>query len=144
MASVTEREIWTAVKLLTQRATIVTGTVTGNFFGGWATSGLNGQDLFTYGVAGQWWRLQEAYLRIFPGIWTWAAHVWIRAYLNLMGGETMVMNDFFHADGSDGDIALIYWFWESEIYGPLRIEVQSDNAGDINVTVPFEYRHKDW
>jgi hypothetical protein len=58
-----------AIKLLVQHSRIVTGTVTGNFFGGVCTSGLPGQDLFTYGRANQWWRLQEAYFRLFPGVW---------------------------------------------------------------------------
>lgn len=145
MANVTEREIWTAVKLLTQRSQIITGTVTGNFFGGACTSGLPGQDLFTYGLPNQWWRLTEGYFRLMPAIWTWGARITVRTYFNIMGGMQLIGEADYDADGTDGNIAYIYWFWlAAEMYGPLRVELQSNNAGDINVTVPYEYRVKDW
>jgi hypothetical protein len=52
------------IKLLTQRATITTATTTANWNSGVATSGLAGGDLFTVGVAGRWWRAQEAYFQL--------------------------------------------------------------------------------
>ena len=134
-----------AAKVLIQHARIVPGTRTGNFFGGVCTSGLPGQDLFTYGAVGEWWRLQEAYFKLFPGIWNALAHITCRVYFTIMGGEELVGDADWDADGTDGNVAPIYWFWLNyEMYGPMRVELQSDNAGDINVTVPFEYRVKDW
>jgi len=133
------------VRLLRQHPRIVPATMTANWNGGFATSGLAGGDLFTYGVAGQWWRLQEAYLKLFPGVWNVAATITIRSYLIIMGGEEMVGNDDWKADGTDGNVAYIYWFWlMAEIYGPLRVEVYSNNAGDDGVVAPYEYRFKNW
>jgi hypothetical protein len=133
--------------MLVQHSRIVTGTVTGDFFGGVCTSGLPGQDLFTYGRANQWWRLQEAYFRLFPGVWAGAPGdtITCRVYFTVMGVEQLIGDADWDSDGSDGNVAFIYWFWSNyEMYGPLRVELQSNAAADNAVTVPFEYRVKDW
>jgi hypothetical protein len=84
-------------------------------------------------------------MRIFPGVWNIAAHVAVRVYMNIMGGPAMMMDDTWNTDGTDGDVAYILWFINDvQIFGNLRVEVQSDNAFDINVTLPYEYRVKDW
>lgn len=133
------------LKLLAQEAVIVPGTTTANWNSGVATSGLAGADLFTYGAVGQWWRLQEAYLKIFPGVWNVASVITIRSYLLIMGGDELIGQEDWDADGTDGNVAYIYWFWlNAEIYGPLRVEVYSDNAADDGVAAPYEYRRKDW
>ena len=132
------------INYLAARPTIVPGTTTANWNGGVATSGQPGADLFTYGSIGQWWRLQEAYLRIFPGVWNALSVITIRSYIILMGGEEMVGDEDWDADGTDGNVAYIYWFWfMAEMYGPLRVEVYSDQAGDDGVTATYEYRIKD-
>jgi len=133
------------IKLLLQKPRIIPGTTTAAWNGGTATSGLPGADLFTYGVAGQWWKLQEAYLKLFPGVWNVASIITIRSFLYIMGGEEMIGDEDWDADGTDGNVAFIYWFWlMAEIRGPLRVEVYSDNAADDGVIAPWEYRVKKW
>jgi len=133
----------TEIKKLLQRPEIIIGTVTANWNTGIATSLQSGADLFTVGVAGQWWDLSEAYLKIFPGVWNGLATVTIRSYLSIMGGEEMIGDEDWKADGSDGNVAYIYWFWlNAEIYGSLRVEVESNVLADDGVTVPYEYRVK--
>jgi hypothetical protein len=133
------------VQLLAQKARIVPGVTTANWNSGVATSGLPGADLFTFGAVGQWWRLQEAYLKLFPGVWNVASVITIRSFLYVMGGMEMIGDEDWDADGTDGNVAYIYWFWlNAEIYGPLRVEVYSDQAADDGVAAPYEYRVKDW
>jgi hypothetical protein len=133
------------IRLLVQRPKIIIGTTTAAWNGGTATSGLPGADLFAHGGAGQWWRLQEAYLKLFPGVWNVASVITVRSFLIVMGGEEMIGDEDWDADGTDGNVAYIYWFWlMAEIYGPLRVEVYSDQAVDDGVTVPYEYRIKNW
>ena len=135
----------TGIYKLTERPRIVPGTVTANWNSGVATSGQPGADLFTYGEVGQWWRMQEAYLKLFPGVWNIASVITIRSYLTMMGIEQIVGDEDWDADGTDGNLALIYWFWlNAEVYGPLRVEVYSDQAADDGVVVPYEYRVKSW
>jgi len=133
----------TEIKKLLQRPQIIIGTATGNWNTGTATSGQPGADLFTIGVAGQWWDLQEAYLKLFPGVWNVAAVLTVRSYLTIMGVEDMIGEADWDADGTDGNVAYIYWFWlYAEIYGPLRVEVYSDQVADDGVVAPYEYRVK--
>jgi len=133
------------LKRLTARPTIVPGTTTANWNTGVATSGLAGGDLFTFGAVGSWWRLQEAYLKLFPLVWNVAAIITIRTYLTLMGGEELIGDEDWDADGTDGNVAYIYWFWlTAEIYGPLRVEVYSNVLADDGVVAPYEYRTKEW
>ncbi len=134
-----------AIKLLVERSRIVTATTTANWNSGVATSGNPGADLWTYGAANQWWRLQEAYLVLFPGIWNVGATITVRAYEILVGAEREVMNDDWLADGTDGPLAFIFWWWTGwEINGPVRVEVFSDQAADDGVVAPYEYRVKRW
>lgn len=122
---------------------IVSSTTTANWNSGVAASGNPGADLWTHGSVGQWWRLQEAYLLIFPGIWNVGATITVRAYEIMMGGEREVLNDGWLADGTDGELAFIFWWAMGlDIYGPVRVEVFSDQAADDGVAVPYEYRFK--
>ena len=121
------------------------GTTTALWNSGVATSGEPGADLFAYGMANQWWRLQEAYLKLFPGVWNVASVITVRSYLYIMGGEELIGEEDWDADGTDGNVAYIYWFWTmAEIRGPLRVEVYSDNVADDGVIAPYEYRVKSW
>jgi hypothetical protein len=131
------------IKLLVQRPTIVSATATGLWNTGVATSLNPGADLFTFGTADQWWQITDAYLWLFPGVWNPLATITVRCYMNLMGVETEVSSADWDADGTDGQIAFIYWFFIAySVLGPLRIEVYSDTFGDDGVVVPYEFRYK--
>ncbi len=133
------------VRLLVQHPITTSATKTANWNSGVATSGLAGADLFTYGLANQWWRLQEAYFKVFPGIWNVAAVLTCRVYFTVMGAEQLISSEDWNADGTDGNVAFIYWFWSNyEMYGPLRVELYSDTPADDGVAAPYEYRVKDW
>ena len=126
---------------LTERAMIVPGTVTANWNSGVATSGEAGADLFTYGGVGQWWRLTEAWL-VLTGF-NIAATVTIRIYLTIAGEERLMPPEEWEV-AFDGPLAYILWFWEIEIFGPMRVEVHSDQAADDGFTASYEYRVKSW
>ncbi len=130
-----------AIKLLIERPRIVQATTTANWNSGVATSGNPGADLWTYGAANQWWRLGEAYLLL--SAFNAAATVTVRAYENLMGAEREVMNEDWLV-AVDPAIVYIVWFWEIQIFGPLRIEVFSDQVADDGLAAPYEYRVKRW
>lgn len=127
---------------------IHTGTVRANWNSGFATSGLPGADLFIYGLPGQWWRLSDAYLVLAafnPGLLT---DVTVRAYLNIAGAERTVMDEVWEP-AFDGELVFIVWFFEVQIFGPLRVEVYSNAvgawpAGDDGLAAPYEYRVKEW
>lgn len=129
------------IHLLRQRPVIVTNTIVGNWNSGVATSGQAGANLFSYGIANQWWRLQEAYVLL--SAFNAAATVTVRAYMNLMGAEREVMNEDWTV-ALDPPVIYIIWFWEVEMFGPLRIEAFSDQAADDGLAVPYEYRVKEW
>lgn len=129
------------IKLLYQKARIINATTTANWNSGVATSGNPGADLFTYGAAGQWWRLQEAYLLL--SAFNAAATITVRAYEQLMGAEREVMNDDWIV-AVDPPVIYIVNFWEVQIYGPVRVEVFSDQAADDGLAAPYEYRVKEW
>lgn len=129
------------VELMVQHAQIINGTVTANWNSGVATSGLPGADVFRYGVVNQWWRLQEAYMLL--SAFNAAATVTVRAYMNLMGAEREIMNEDWVV-ALDPPVIYIVWFWDVEIFGPLRIEAFSDQAADDGLAAPYEYRVKEW
>ena len=131
----------TGIHLLTQRARIVPGTVKADWNTGRATSGLLGADLFTIGSVGQWFRLTEAYL-VLTGF-NALATVTVRAYLTVAGEERQIGEEEWEV-AFDGPLAYLFWFWELEIYGPLRFEVYSDQGADDGFTASYEYRIKDW
>jgi hypothetical protein len=134
-----------AIRMLVQHPRIISGTVTANWNGGVATSGLAGADLFTYGQLSQWWRLQEGYFKLFPGVWNALAVITCRVYFTIMGAEQLIASEDWDTDGTDGNVAFIYWFWSNyEMYGPIRVELSSTVAADDGVTVPYELRVKDW
>lgn len=130
-----------ALRSLVQYPQIVSSTSTGNWNSGVATSGNPGADLFTRGVVNQWWKLQDSYVLL--SAFNAAATVTIRAYMLLMGAEREVLNDNWVV-ALDGEVAFIVWFWNIDMFGPLRIEVFSNVAADDGVVVPYEYRIKDW
>lgn len=132
----------TRLELLAERARIVPGTVKANWNSGIATSLKPGADLFTVGEVGKWFRLVEAYL-VLTGF-NPAATVVIRAYVNIAGAERQMGEDAEWEVAVDGELAFVTWFWEVEIFGPLRVEVHSDQVADDGFTASYEYRIKDW
>ncbi|MFH0810718.1 MAG: hypothetical protein V2A77_09680, partial [Pseudomonadota bacterium] len=116
------------IKRLVQHSRIISSTTTANWNSGVATSGQPGADLFAYGRANQWWRMDEAFLvlsdfNMAPGV-----DVNIRAYLNIAGAERAIMDDDW-TPLTDGELGYIIWFWDVQIFGPLRVEVHSGAAG---------------
>lgn len=129
------------VTQLVMPPTIVTASTVGNWNSGVGTSGQPGADLFTLGHAGQWWKLTEAYLLL--AAFNAAATVTVRAYETLIGAEREVLNDDWVV-AVDGEIAYIFWFWDLHMFGPVRVEVYSDQAADDGLAAPYEYRFKVW
>ncbi|MFA5401239.1 MAG: hypothetical protein WC359_12400 [Dehalococcoidia bacterium] len=125
---------------LVQKPTIVPGATTANWNSGVATSGQPGADLFTFGAVGQWWMLKEAYMLL--SAFNIAATVTVRAYETLMGAERMVATDDWTVAVDGPVIYLFFWFFSWEMYGPVRIEVFSDQAADDGLAAPYEYRYK--
>jgi len=105
-----------------------------------ATSGQPGADLFTIGTPNTWFRLCDAYLVLTA--FNIAATVTVRSCLNIAGAERRLEGEWDVA--TDGEIAYIFWFWEMQLYGPLRIEVYSSVIGDDGFPATYEYRVKSW
>jgi hypothetical protein len=129
-------------KLLCEKPRIITATRTANWNSGVATSGLAGADLVTIGTAGQWCRISECVLILtdFAAI----THLTIRYFLTLCGAERRMQDDIWACDGTDGQAALLGYFWEMELFGTMRAEVFSDQAADDGVVANYEYRIKSW
>jgi len=131
----------TGLHLLTERARIVPGKVKADWNSGVATSLKPGADLFTIGSVGKWFRLTEAYL-LLTGF-NAAATVTIRVYLDIAGAEREMPEEEWEV-AFDGELAYIFWLWQVEIYGPLRVEVHSDQVADDGFIATYEYRIKSW
>lgn len=129
------------IKLLIQHPTIVTANRTANWNSGVATSGQPGADLYTYGVVGQWWRASEAYFQL--SAFNAAATVTVRVYQILFGALQYSGGDDYVV-ALDGPVVYLLWWLEIEMYGPLRIELFSDQAADDGLAAPYEYRVKEW
>lgn len=129
------------IHLLRQRPRIHFLTATGNWNSGVATSGLAGADLYTWGTPGKWWRLTLSCFHL--AVFNIAADVTIRGYETFMGGVRLIFTDEWTV-ALDGEIAWINWFFDTQIYGQVRIEVYSDQAADDGLVVPYEVWDKDW
>ena len=126
------------LRKLTARPTIVPGTTTANWNTGVATSGLAGADLVTLGTAGQWLTLNQCIV-VLTGF-NAAATITIREYMDVVGINTLVMEDVWIV--ADDPIAFLGWWIDIEIYGPYRIELYSDQALDDGWAAIYEYRTK--
>jgi len=127
------------VDFLVQTPTIVDGSVTANWNSGVATSGLAGADLFSIGRAGQWYLLNQGCVLVAG--FNVAATITIREYGWVMGAERLLYTDTYtFAD----DIVFFSIWLDMEMYGIYRVEIHSDQATDDGLTVPYEYRIKDW
>ena len=129
------------IHLLVQHPRITTLTTVANWQSGVATSGLAGADLFTYGNANRWWRLTEACFQL--SVFNAAATVTVRGYSYLVGAMNLAFTDNWSV-AFDGPIAWINFFFDIQLYGPIRVEVYSDQAADNGLVVPYDLRVKDW
>ena len=136
------RSIFGEIRKLTSNPTIINGTVTANWNSGVATSGLPGADLLNLGAVGEWMILTEIYLRL--ASFNAGATVTVRAYLQMMGAEQLVMDEDYVVAAEPAVIPLFLWifFVAYFIYGPVRIEVFSDQAADDGLAAPYEYRYR--
>jgi hypothetical protein len=87
--------------------------------------------------------MSETFLVIVP-TFNVASHVIIRAYMTVAGVMRSLGDQTWDCDGTDGDLAFMLWLWEVQIFGPIRVELYSDNVLDNGVAAPWEYRVKDW
>jgi hypothetical protein len=129
------------IKLLVQHPRIILRTPIANWNSGVATSGQPGGDLLTYGSPGMWWRATEAYLLLSD--FNAAATVTLRFYQILLGAMRYTGGDDWSV-ALDGPIIYLLWWFEVEMYGPLRIEAFSDQAADDGIAVTCEIRVKSW
>lgn len=134
------KQIWEMLTNLIRVPTIVTSTTTANWNSGVATSGQPGADLFTLGTPGEWFKLSEIYLGLYA--FNAAATVTVRVYEEILGAERLVMDEDYIV-AAEPDIVFIFWFWEIELYGQIRIEVFSDQGADDGLAAPYEYRYKE-
>jgi hypothetical protein len=42
------------------------------------------------------------------------------------------------------EVIFLSWWFDTEFYGPMRVEIFSDQGADDGLVVPYEYRIKDW
>lgn len=129
-------------KLLIQRPRIVTDVTTANWNSGVAPSGLAGATLFTAGLANQWCRLCDAYMLITG--FNAAATISTRYYAQVIGAERYTMFDDYVIAGIVEDIIYLSWFWDTQVFDQVRVEVYSDQAADDGLAVNWEYRWKEW
>jgi len=127
------------IRLLREQPRIVIGATTANWNSGVAPSGLAGATIFTIGVAGSWCRLNFGAV-VLTGF-NVAATVTIREYCDVAGANRLVMEDDWTMPG---ELALLSWWIDQELYGPYRIELLSDQAADDGLNVAYEYRIKAW
>jgi hypothetical protein len=121
---------------LVEHPTIVSTTKVGQWKSGFATSGQPGADLCTIGAVGTWYWVSQALLLL--AAFSPVATVTIRYYQNIFGAERLVGEEDYTNPG-DGPVAYMIWYWDVEIYGSIRIEVHSDQAGDDGLAAPYEY-----
>lgn len=119
--------------------TPVDNPVTANWQSDTATSGLAGADLVTLGTVAVWKKLHSLLVDI--AALTATATITIRLYKDINGNNRLVYRETF-TQGTDPDGC---WVVNGtlEIYGQLRVEVQSDNVGDNPGNVAYEYDLED-
>jgi len=128
------------IRLLIQRPIIVPGITTAQWNGGFATSGLQGADLVTIGVPGQWYRLNQ-FIIILAGF-NIGATVYTREYMDIGGVNRLILADDYGPPPPE--LAFMSWWFDAEFFGPYRVEIYSDQAIDDGLAVSYEYRIKGW
>ncbi len=128
-----------SLALLIQHPRIMPGIVSANWNSGAATSGQPGADLITIGLAGQWYRLNQ--FSIVSTGFNAAATVTVRAYMDIAGANRMILTDDWTVPE---EVIFLSWWFDTEFYGPMRVEIYSDQGVDDGLAVPYEYRIKPW
>jgi len=127
------------IRLAITHPRIVIATTTANWNSGVATSGLAGADLFIVGAPGLWYLLNFG--AIVSTGFNVAATVTYRLYSEVAGVMMVTDTDDI---AMPEDLILLSWWLDTEMYGPLRCEVFSDQAADDGLAVTYEYRIKNW
>lgn len=109
--------------------------VTGNWQSGTATSGSTGDDLVTFTIGGD---IFVNFLDIYIGGLTAAASITIRMYHDVNGTERNFYSQSFTVGTDPDSIPVIDGTIKEN--SDLRVEVQSNNAGDNGGTVTYEVK----
>ena len=128
------------IRQLAERPTIIPGTTTADWNGGLATSGAAGADLVTIGGPNSWFRLNQ--FIIVTGGFNIGATVTYRVYSDVAGVNRLIFGD----DYGPPPVEVMYmsWWFDAEFFGPLRVELHSDQVVDDGLAVTYEYRIKSW
>jgi hypothetical protein len=126
-------------ELMIEHATIISSSKTANWNSGVATGGLAGADLITIGSVGQWYRLNQ--FSIVSSGFSALATVTVRAYMNIAGANRLILTDDWTMPE---EVIFLSWWFDTEFYGPMRVEIYSNQAIDDGLSVLYEYRIKDW
>ena len=112
-----------------------TDSVTGNWQSGAGTSGEAGADLVTIGAADSRYKLHSMLVNI--SALTPGATITVKLFMEVNGTERKVYSqDFIQGTDPDG-----LWIVNGTvgIHQPVRVEVESDNAGDNGLAIDYDY-----
>jgi hypothetical protein len=110
-------------------------SVTANWQSGTGTSGEAGADLVTIGAAGTRYKLHSLLVNI--GALTPGATITVKLFMAVAGTERKVYEQAF-TQGTDPD-GLWIVNGTLAIHEVLRVEVESDNAGDNGLAIDYDY-----
>jgi len=110
-------------------------SVTANWQSGTGTSGEAGADLISIGAAGTRYKLHSLLVNI--GALTPGATVTVKLFMEVAGIERKVYEQAF-TQGTDPD-GLWIVNGTLAIHEVLRVEVESDNAGDNGRQIDYDY-----
>jgi hypothetical protein len=110
-------------------------SVTANWQSGTGTSGEAGADLVSVGAAGTRYKLHSLLVNI--GALTPGATITVKVFMAIDGTERKVYEQAF-TQGTDPD-GLWIVNGTLAIHELLRVEVESDNAGDNGLTIDYDY-----
>ena len=127
------------IRSLVERPRIMSATKTANWNSGVATSGAAGADLVTVGAANQWYRLNQ--FAIISSGFNALATVTVRAYMNVAGVNHLILTDSWVMPE---EVIFLSWWFDTEFFGPMRVEILSNQAADDGLAVTYEYRIKSW
>lgn len=110
-------------------------SVTGNWQSGTGTSGEAGADLVSIGATGTRYKLHSLLVNI--GALTPGATITVKLFMTIDGAERKVYEQAF-TQGTDPD-GLWIVNGTLAIHEMLRVEVESDNAGDNGLAIDYDY-----
>jgi len=110
-------------------------SIAGNWQSGTGTSGEAGADLVTIGASGSRYKLHSLLVSI--GALTPGATINVKLFMAVNGTERKVYDQAF-TQGADPD-GLWVVNGTLAIHEALRVEVESDNAGDNGLAIDYDY-----